>query len=157
MTKATSPLHPKSVSLNRRRLLGGVAAVAGVSVPAVASAGVSLSPTPAGRRVLELIAEYAALGFCDASDDDPRFIAWQRRWLGAHRAIDKLGQQIIARPIASFADVIDRAILAAWACQPIDGELIGDGDDPGGFKSAMILDVLAVAGIRPSRCNVDMA
>jgi enoyl-CoA hydratase/carnithine racemase len=52
---------------------------------------------------------------------------------------------------------LDRAILAAWACQPADGELIGDGDDPGGFKSAMILDVIAVAGIRPGRCNDDMA
>jgi hypothetical protein len=156
MAQATSPLHPKSVPLNRRRLLAGAAAAAGATVPSIAAAG-GLSPTPAGRRILELIAEYIGLGECDAPDADPAFIAWQTKAVATYKAIEELGREITAQPIRTFADVIDRAILAAWACQPADGELIGDGDDPGGFTSAMILDVLAVAGIRPGRCNVDMA
>src|SRR5262245_52875164 len=66
------------------------------------------------------------------------------RSLELNDAIRVIGKSVIARPIASFSDIVDRAILAAWACQPHDGELVPD--DVGGLQGAYIVDVLALAG-----------
>jgi hypothetical protein len=154
---AKASLSLSAPALNRRRILGGATAAAlGVTIPTAAPTA-SISPSPAGRRVLELIAEYIGLGSCDRHDDDPVFIAWEQKVRDTYGAIEEVGQEIVARPIKTFADVIDRAILAAWGCSPDDGQLKTDGDDPHGFQSALILGVLGVAGIRPSQCNIDMA
>jgi hypothetical protein len=59
---------------------------------------------------------------------------------------------IAARPVSSLADIVDRAILAAWWCDTLDGQLIGEDGDPGGFQPALILGVLALAGIHPAQC-----
>jgi hypothetical protein len=56
-------------------------------------------------------------------------------------AIDAIAKSIFARPIASVADIIDRAILAAWSRQPDAGRLISEGDDLGGLKNTYIVDV----------------
>jgi hypothetical protein len=70
------------------------------------------------------------------------------------QAIEAIGKSITARPIASLSDIVDRAILAAWACQPHGGKLIAD--DVGGLQGGYIMDVLALAGIRPEQCNAEL-
>jgi len=66
-------------------------------------------------------------------------------------AIEAIAKYVTSRPIASLSDIVDRAILAAWACQPHDGKLIPD--DIFGLKNAYVVQVLALAGIRPEQCN----
>jgi hypothetical protein len=109
------------------------------------------APSPAGRRVLELVAEQRALTAAWEIDED----AASARNNELSDAIEAVGKSITGRPIASVSDIIDRAILAAWACQPHRGRLIPD--DAAALRDAYIVDVLALAGIRPEQCNAEFA
>jgi len=108
------------------------------------------APSPAGRRVLALIAELKAL---EATSWDTDQEAASVRNSELCDAIEAIGKSITSRPIASLSDIIDRAILAAYACEPHGGRLIPD--DVGGLQAAYIADTLALAGIRQDQCNVD--
>jgi hypothetical protein len=103
-------------------------------------------PSPAGRRVLTLIAELQALEAVWERDED----AASMHSLALNDAIAAIGKSVTARPISTLSDIVDRAILAAWACQPHEGKLIPD--DVGGLQAAYIAE-LALAGIRPDQCN----
>jgi hypothetical protein len=107
------------------------------------------APSPAGHRVLELVAQQRALNTAWDTNEE----AESARHNELYDAIETIGRSITGRPIASMSDVVDRAILAAWACQPHGGRLIPD--DPEGLQGAYIVDVLALAGIRPEQCNTE--
>jgi len=151
MTKAFTALSTTSSPINRRALLrgGSLAAVAVASPAAAHAAQLAAGPSSAGRRILKLVAEQRALGALWDTDEDAASVRNSELW----DAIDAIGKSIRTRPIASLSDIIDRAILAAWACQPHDGRLITD--DIEGLRGAYIVDVLALAGIRPDQCNAE--
>jgi len=108
------------------------------------------APSPAGRHILRLIAEQRALQPVWEVDED----AASARSDALFDAIEALGKFVTSQPIASFSDVVDRAILAAWACQPHGGKLVTD--DIEGLRVAYIVDVVALAGIRPDQCNAEL-
>jgi len=107
------------------------------------------APSPAGRHILRLIAEQRALQAVWEVDED----AASARSDELFDAIEALGKLVTSQPIASLSDIVDRAILAAWACQPHNGKLVTD--DIEGLRGAYIVDVLALAGIRPDQCNAE--
>jgi hypothetical protein len=150
VAKAAEALPTTPPGINRRSLLGGGAlgAVA-LAAPAAHAFPAVTAPTSAGARVLELVAEQRALSAVWDSDED---VASARN-VELCDAIETIGKSIITRPIASVSDIIDRAILAAWACQPRGSRLTRD--DSEGLKDAYIIDVLGLAGIRPEQCNAD--
>jgi len=150
MTKVIDTSTTSSI-INRRSLLrGGSLATAALASPAAAQALPAVAArSPAGRRVLELVAKQRALGPMWDTDED----AASARSAKLCNAIETIGKSITARQIASVSDIVDRAILAAWACQPHDGRLVSD--DIEGLRGAYIVDVLALAGIRPERCNAE--
>jgi hypothetical protein len=151
MTKAAEALHTTSHSINRRALLrGGSLATVALASPAAAHASpLAAAPSNAGRHILRLVAEQRALSAMWDIDEDTASVRNSELW----DAIDALGKSIRARPIASLSDIVDRAILAAWACQPHGGKLIPD--DVEGLRGAYIVDMLALAGIRPEQCNAE--
>ena len=153
MTKAHEGLPTTSPSINRRALLrgGSLAGVAGLSPTAAHAIPPAIAPSPAGCRVLELVAEQIALNAAWDTDED----AASARNNELFDAIEAIGKEITTRPITSMSDITDRAILAAWACQPYGGRLIPD--EPAGLQSAYIVDVLALAGIQPEQCNAEFA
>jgi len=161
MAKATETLPSKSVT--RRHILTGAvtsAAVAGAAVShhAIAAPHVA-APTAEGRRLLELIAKqkntYADISNVESgpySTEEEASAAMVDAW----DAVAALGSEIAARPARSLADIVDRAILAAWSCDPFDGQLKSDGDDCCNFQAGHILAVLSLAGISPAQCNVGL-
>jgi hypothetical protein len=48
------------------------------------------------------------------------------RQLELNEAIAEISRSVAARPIASLSDIVDRAILTAWACRWQEGKLIPD-------------------------------
>lgn len=157
MAQATSQLHPQSVPLNRRRVLAGAVTAAAIAVgaaPAGAAlaAAVSAAPAPSqdGRAVLRLIAEQVAINK-HGGDPDPEGV----RLSELYDQIEEIGRRITARPIAGLTDLVDRAILAAWACQPNDGVLIPH--DPGSAQTALITGILDLGGVDVKLCNSELA
>lgn len=151
MAKAAPQLHPKSTTLNRRRLIAGAAmAIAASAAPAAASPLDSFvfAPTADGRAIMALIAEQRAI---DTHGDDPE----GEKLTELYGQIDDIARRIVARPLRSPSDLVDRAIAAAWGCQPFDGGLISD--DPAGVQTALVVGVLGLAGIAPALCNASMA
>src|SRR5262249_22851898 len=134
---AATGLPTTSSTINRRALLGGGSlAVVTCALPAASPAsGMAAAASPAGRRILALVSELQALEAVWERNEDAASV----RSLELNEAIRVIGKSVIARPIASFSDIVDRAILAAWACQPHDGELVPD--DVGGLQGAYIVDV----------------
>src|SRR5262245_21896185 len=130
MTKAATAVPTTSSTFNRRALLtGGSLSVVTLATPTASPAsGMAAAPSSAGRRVLELVAEQKALETAWESDED----AASARNSELFDTIEAIGRSITRRPIASLSDIIDRAILAAWTCQPCDGELVPD--DVGGLQ-----------------------
>src|SRR5262245_65856342 len=119
MAKATAPLPTTASPINRRKLLrGGSLAAVALATTASPASGMAAAPSSAGRRVLELVAEQKALETAWESDED----AASARNSELFDTIEAIGRSITRRPIASLSDIIDRAILAAWTCQPCDGE-----------------------------------
>jgi hypothetical protein len=100
------------------------------------------SPT-INRRARALIAELRALEAVWDSDEDAAGV----HSIELSDAIQVIAESVTSRPIASLSDIVDRAILAAW------GGLPHEGDDICGLKTAYVVDVLALAGIRPEQCN----
>lgn len=163
MAKTTHHLPTTEKGFSRRHLLATAAlfctAVSG-SVRDTLAATITVqrktptmaAPTANGRLLLKLISEQRAAmdAACEAGDESGE------RWAPIYHKVQRLGDAITARPASSMADVVDRAILAAWACDPYRGALIPEGDDPGGFKAKHILAVLAMAGIDPAECNVSL-
>jgi hypothetical protein len=49
-----------------------------------------------------------------------------------------------ARPVPSISDIIDRAILAEWACRPYAGKLIAD--DVGGLQGSYTSQMMSIEG-----------
>src|SRR5215472_1754806 len=139
MAKATEGLTATLHVLNRRSLLcgGSLAAVTFASPTASPASGMAAAPSPAGRRILALIAELQALDAVWENDEDASSI----RSIELSGEIEVIGKSVTSRPIASVSDIIDRAILAAWAGLPPEG------DDVCGLKNAYVADVLALAGI----------
>lgn len=107
------------------------------------ASGMAAAPSPAGRRILALIAELQTLDAVWESNPDAASV----RSLEVSDAIEVTAKSVTSRPIASLSDIVDRAILAAWA------GLTHEGDDIGGLKNAYVADVLALAGIRPEQCT----
>jgi hypothetical protein len=115
----------------------------------------AFTPTEQGRTVLQLIARQrdALDAACKLLDDDE---VHDELWPALWADIEKLGKTIFARPVTSMSDIVDRAILAAWSCDPHKGNLIAEDDDPRGFKNGLITSILAFAGIKPAQCNVSL-
>jgi hypothetical protein len=150
MAKAVEALPTTPPGINRRSLLcGGALGTVALPAPAAHAFPGAMAPSSAGRRVLELVAEQRALSAVWDTDEDVA----SARHVELCDAIETIGKSIITRPIASVSDIIDRAILAAWACQPRGSRLTRD--DSEGLKDAYIVDVLGLAGIRPEQCNAD--
>jgi hypothetical protein len=152
MAKAQEALSTTAPSINRRALLrgGSLAAVAAASPAAAQTVAPAVEPSPAGRRVLALVAEQRTLNAVWDTDEDTT----SARHNELYDAIETIGRSITRRPIATISDVVDRAILAAWSCQPHGGHLIPD--DPECLHAAYIVDVLALAGIQPEQCNAEI-
>jgi hypothetical protein len=95
------------------------------------------------RRAHALIAELQAIEAVWDSDED----AASARTIELSDAIRVIAESVTSRPIASLSDIVDRAILAAW------GGLPHEGDDICGLKTAYVIDVLVLAGIRREQCT----
>jgi hypothetical protein len=159
MAKATKTLPSKSVT--RRHILAGAvttaaASVAGAAVSQSAMATPhAVAPTADGRRLLQLIAALrdAYAGLWVNGDPTPETQAVVD---DAHFAIDDLGREITALPAKTVADIVDRAILAAYASDGEGGRFFPESEDLHGFKEAHLRAVLSLAGISPAQCNAGM-
>jgi hypothetical protein len=153
MAKATDLISAQSSSLNRRSVLGGaslaVAAFAAPSVamPPAASGGVRISSEL--RTILDLVAEARQINEIGGDPNGERLVAIDGE-------IRRLGSVIASRPITGMSELVERAALAVWACQPCDGDLAPDHNDSG-FLSGALFGVLALAGIDPLSCNASLS
>lgn len=100
-------------------------------------------PSPWGRKVLELIQEDRRLAatYPDQAADPIAFARHEKRVLAHGAKIDRMCRDIVDRPVLSMSDVADRLIGAVWF------------HDSPGDALAMVIGLLAIAGIEPEQCG----
>ncbi len=138
MAKATHTLIESSRLFNRRSVLArGVVVAAATAVAGAQSAVAAMplrgEPTGFGRELLRLIAALQTYSGPDGGTEP----------LSA--AIDSIEATILARPIMTLPDVIDRLVLAAHWSDP-RFEIEPDRLEP------ILGSLLAIAGIRVGQC-----
>lgn len=104
---------------------------------------IQAQPSPWGRKVLELIQEDRRLAatFPDQAADPIAFERHEKRVLAHGAKIDRMCRDIVDRPVLSMRDVADRLIGATWF------------HDSPGDALAMVIGLLAIAGIEPEQCG----
>jgi hypothetical protein len=111
-----------------------------------------LKPSAKGLELLALIADQIKAGAVDW-DGTPAGNRAERRHLRLCSRTIRLGRGILRRPVACMSDLVDRAILSCWWCQPWGGALFGAEDDPQGFHAAAVVSVLRAAGLTVAQCH----
>jgi|GEM_PF-5721970 len=156
MAKATSPLHPRSATINRRRALAGAAAAlaGGTAAAAAAPHPLAVEPTELGREYLGTLAELrVAWTAHDGSDIDARSTAPSAKRINALMGqLERIAGRIRREPARELGQLIDRAIVA---CHAASVGMIGLRSEPCDPAIDLIDNVLALAQITPERCHLD--
>jgi hypothetical protein len=116
-----------------------------------ADAGTPFAPEPTwlGRRFLRYTALVRWCWRTGVIDDDD-LATWER--LDRYQAeLDRVRAEVVARPVSSVADLVDRLIIVAHQCDPLYSELHHDKMWPA------LAGALAAAGITPAECCEDAA
>jgi hypothetical protein len=128
----------------RRTALATMAGVALTAIPLPADAAAPFKPEPTwlGRRYLRYAALVRLLWSRPEDEYSPRYIRFlelNNRYLAE---LKRVREEILARPVESVSDAVDRIILAAGAVNDDHEEVIPP-----------LAGVLAAAGITPEECS----
>jgi hypothetical protein len=146
LEKDTMATHRTTTRRTVLAIMGGALAQAAPATATPATPEFAPEPTLLGRRYLRYLALIRFLWSRGVVEDGTRAEAAMHRY---DRELANMRAEIVARPVQSVADMVDRLILAAHDCDTVNGEIRHKSVWPA------LGGALAAAGINPHECCED--